>query len=421
MRGHWRIAGRDGRCQCRRFCRSRAKRIRTGIVLCRRRRGRIAVVDVLESGDHDADARPAERVGAVRHYSLFRQHARPRAPCSARLGGTGDTGNDALVPSGYYSWQVNPQLWLGLSVNSPFGLSVSFPDAWAGRNYAGDTKLKTYNATPSFAYKINDMISIGAGVQIQYAKADLATGIHRRTLRRIGASWARESGQHRRPRLGLRLHRRRHIDADADHHHRARLSFRHQPEDQGHVDASAGPACCRVFDARRCRNHARSARCRQPRLAAAVDAAVDADGDGRVVELEPHRHLDGDQSNGSPARVRDTGHCHSNTRRLVLVGRRRIPVERPAWRCAAASASTKRRSAIRCARRCLPDNDRTWLSVGATYQVDQEAVLRCRLFAYVREGHADRHFGGSGNPWYDRRHRPISATSARMSTSSRWR
>ena len=93
------------------------------------------------------------------------------------LGGTGDTGNDAVVPAGYYSWQVNQQLWLGLSVNTPFGLSVSFPDDWAGRNYAGDTKLQSYNATPSFAYQINNMISIGAGVQIQYAKADLATGL----------------------------------------------------------------------------------------------------------------------------------------------------------------------------------------------------------------------------------------------------
>jgi len=89
----------------------------------------------------------------------------------------GDSANDALVPAGYISWQVNPQLWLGLSVNSPFGLSVSFPDNWAGRNYAADTSLKTYNATPSIAYQINNWISVGAGVQIQYAKADLSTGV----------------------------------------------------------------------------------------------------------------------------------------------------------------------------------------------------------------------------------------------------
>lgn len=95
----------------------------------------------------------------------------------AALGGAGDSGDDALVPSGYASWQINPSLWLGLSFNAPFGLTVSFPDAWAGRNYAGDTTLKTYNFTPSVAWRINDWISVGAGVQIQYAKADLATGL----------------------------------------------------------------------------------------------------------------------------------------------------------------------------------------------------------------------------------------------------
>lgn len=94
----------------------------------------------------------------------------------------GDSGNDALVPAGYFSWQVNPQLWLGVSVNSPFGLSVSFPDNWAGRTYAADTSLKTYNAAPSIAYQINNWISVGAGIQIQYAKADLSTGLPRNGL-----------------------------------------------------------------------------------------------------------------------------------------------------------------------------------------------------------------------------------------------
>jgi long-chain fatty acid transport protein len=93
------------------------------------------------------------------------------------LGGTGDTATDALVPAAYYSWQFRPDMWLGLSVNSPFGLSVSFPMSWAGQDYAaGSSYLKTYNATPSFAWRINDMISVGVGVQIQYAKADLSHG-----------------------------------------------------------------------------------------------------------------------------------------------------------------------------------------------------------------------------------------------------
>jgi long-chain fatty acid transport protein len=93
------------------------------------------------------------------------------------LGGTGDTATDALVPSAYFSWQFKPNLWLGLSVNSPFGLSAGFPDNWAGRTYAESSSLKTYNATPSFAYQINNWLSIGAGVQIQYAKADVGFGL----------------------------------------------------------------------------------------------------------------------------------------------------------------------------------------------------------------------------------------------------
>jgi long-chain fatty acid transport protein len=93
-------------------------------------------------------------------------------------GGTGDTGDDALVPSSYSSWQVTPNLWLGLSINAPFGLSTSFPDLWAGRDFAaGSTSLKTYNATPSVAYQINNWISVGAGVQIEYATANLTKGL----------------------------------------------------------------------------------------------------------------------------------------------------------------------------------------------------------------------------------------------------
>lgn len=95
----------------------------------------------------------------------------------AFLGSAGNSGLDALVPGSYASMQITPKLWIGLSVNSPFGLAVRFPDAWAGRNYAEDTRLETYNATPSIAYEVNEWLSIGAGVQIEYAHADLASGI----------------------------------------------------------------------------------------------------------------------------------------------------------------------------------------------------------------------------------------------------
>ncbi len=91
--------------------------------------------------------------------------------------GTPDTGNDALVANGYFTYQFTPNLWLGMSLNSPFGLSASFPNLWAGRDYAANSsKLVTYNAAPSLAYRFNDWISVGIGAQIQYAKATLNKG-----------------------------------------------------------------------------------------------------------------------------------------------------------------------------------------------------------------------------------------------------
>jgi long-chain fatty acid transport protein len=94
------------------------------------------------------------------------------------FGGTTNIGNAAFVPASYMSLQYNPNLWFGLSINAPFGLSVNFPDGWAGRDYgAGPSNLKTYNATPSVAYRINDWISVGAGVQIQYASELFTEGL----------------------------------------------------------------------------------------------------------------------------------------------------------------------------------------------------------------------------------------------------
>ncbi len=93
------------------------------------------------------------------------------------FGGAGDWGSPALLLSGYSTWQINPNLWIGLSTNSPFGLSTSFPDSWAGRNYALGSSLMTYNATPSVALRINEWLSVGLGVQLQYGRADVNLGL----------------------------------------------------------------------------------------------------------------------------------------------------------------------------------------------------------------------------------------------------
>jgi long-chain fatty acid transport protein len=102
------------------------------------------------------------------------KHSPDPASTLFAAGGTGNTAENALVPGSYFSYQLSPNFWVGMSVNAPFGLAVDFPGGWAGQEYAaGGSHLRTYNATPSIAWQINDWISVGAGVQIMYSDAGL--------------------------------------------------------------------------------------------------------------------------------------------------------------------------------------------------------------------------------------------------------
>ena len=92
---------------------------------------------------------------------------------TTRLGGSqsaGDIGQDAFLPAGYVSYQINNQFWLGVSLNTPFGLTTKADSAWPGRAYGSTTRVVSNNITPTIGYKINDMFSVAAGLQIMYFK-----------------------------------------------------------------------------------------------------------------------------------------------------------------------------------------------------------------------------------------------------------
>jgi long-chain fatty acid transport protein len=91
-----------------------------------------------------------------------------------------NTVQTVLVPAGYVSQQLTDRLWVGLSLNAPFGLADAFSSTgWAGAFYGQNATFKTYNAAPTVAVKLADWISVGVGLQAEYAKATLnfASGI----------------------------------------------------------------------------------------------------------------------------------------------------------------------------------------------------------------------------------------------------
>ncbi|MCU0819635.1 MAG: OmpP1/FadL family transporter [Beijerinckiaceae bacterium] len=78
-------------------------------------------------------------------------------------------GMNYFVPATYIVYQVTPKLWAGLSINSTYGNSTKPDRVWVGSFAASTTRLRVITATPSVAYKINEMFSIGAGLQVQFA------------------------------------------------------------------------------------------------------------------------------------------------------------------------------------------------------------------------------------------------------------
>lgn len=91
--------------------------------------------------------------------------------------GTAQIGlNGAFIPASFNVWQLTPDLFIGLTNTAPFGLR-SKPGGdtgfWAGQTYGRSATVRTVNIAPTVGYRINDWISIGAALQIQYAQVDL--------------------------------------------------------------------------------------------------------------------------------------------------------------------------------------------------------------------------------------------------------
>lgn len=83
----------------------------------------------------------------------------------------------AASPQAYFSHQINDKVTAGISLNTPYGMITKYADDWAGRNHGTLSKIISATFTPMVAYKLNDQLSFGAGVQVQYIKATLRNGV----------------------------------------------------------------------------------------------------------------------------------------------------------------------------------------------------------------------------------------------------
>jgi long-chain fatty acid transport protein len=118
----------------------------------------------------------------IKPDASFSNNGSTTAAGAALTGGNDDGGKNALVANGYWVTDINHQMKFGLGVTTPFGLATEYDDTWVGRYHGIETDLRTININPNIAYRVNDQLSVAAGINMLFADVILTNAIDFGTL-----------------------------------------------------------------------------------------------------------------------------------------------------------------------------------------------------------------------------------------------
>lgn len=90
----------------------------------------------------------------------------------------GDPGDWGYVPNAYFSMEIDHAMRFGVGVNVPFGLQTSYDPAWLGRFQAIKSKIQTININPALSYRVNDALTLGAGLNYQTIDGTLTSAVN---------------------------------------------------------------------------------------------------------------------------------------------------------------------------------------------------------------------------------------------------
>ncbi|EPW6707310.1 outer membrane protein transport protein [Vibrio parahaemolyticus] len=88
-----------------------------------------------------------------------------------------------VVPAGYYISPINDNWAWGIGMFTTYGVATDYPNDISAGDMAGDTSLLSVNINPNIAYRINEKFSVGGGINLVYAEAELTR--HKGALARI--------------------------------------------------------------------------------------------------------------------------------------------------------------------------------------------------------------------------------------------
>src|SRR5690606_21005660 len=81
---------------------------------------------------------------------------------------------DKVIPFGYYVRKLDEKMAVGLGIFAPFGTSTDYAQGSLASGFADETMLSAIDIQPTFSFQLTDTFSVGAGLDIVYAKGVLS-------------------------------------------------------------------------------------------------------------------------------------------------------------------------------------------------------------------------------------------------------
>lgn len=102
----------------------------------------------------------------------------PAALQTTGTGNGGDAGDAAFVPNLFFAMDFDPRWSFGVGVTVPFGLATEYDADWIGRFQGITSEVKTLNINPSVSYKLSERASVGFGLSYQRGEIDLVSAVN---------------------------------------------------------------------------------------------------------------------------------------------------------------------------------------------------------------------------------------------------
>ncbi|PHS65921.1 MAG: hypothetical protein COB09_00125 [Thalassobium sp.] len=86
----------------------------------------------------------------------------------------GDFMPDKVIPFGYIVHKLDDKAAVGLGIFAPFGTATDYKQGSLASGFADETQLSAIDIQPTFSYMLSDTLSFGVGIDIVYAQGLLS-------------------------------------------------------------------------------------------------------------------------------------------------------------------------------------------------------------------------------------------------------